>query len=72
MKSKYGPILISIILGFGLATIFRRVCHGDGCVVIQSPDIDDIKKNTYRYGESCYKYTPHATPCARRESKPHT
>jgi len=70
MSSHYGPIIISIILGFGLATLFRRACHGDGCVVVKSPDLKEIQSNTYKYGDSCYKYTPHMTPCSRGQQAP--
>jgi len=65
-KSKFGPIVISVILGLGLAALFKRVCHGEGCVVVQSPDTDELRTSTYRIGESCYKYTPHMTPCQLR------
>lgn len=81
MKSPVGSIVISVILGLGLAALFRKVCHGDGCVVIKSPDPKELQDFVYRMGggksSTCYKYTPEAVPCAntqntqKREAAPH-
>lgn len=70
MNSKYGPIVISVLLGLGLAAMFRRVCRGDGCVVVKAPDLKEVQDSVYRYGDACYKYTPHATPCQWRPRAP--
>lgn len=69
MSQPIGSIVISVILGLGLAALFRQVCHGDGCVVIQAPDASDLQRYTYRIGGNsakdaeCYKYSPHVVPC---------
>lgn len=63
MQDKVGSIVISIILGLGLAAMFQRACKGDGCVVIKAPNMKDVQKYTYRVDQSCYKYSPEVIPC---------
>ena len=63
MTDNGGSILISVLLGLGLAAVFKRVCHGDGCVVIKSPNMSEIKKHVYKIDSDCYKYTPESIPC---------
>jgi hypothetical protein len=69
MSTPIGAIIISVILGLGLAALFRTVCHGDGCVVIKAPDASELQKFVYRIGGNsandaeCYKYTPEEVPC---------
>ena len=38
-----GKIVISIILGLGLATLFRKVCKDRDCIIFRAPDIKKIK-----------------------------
>jgi hypothetical protein len=38
ISDSTGSKIIAIILGVGLAAIFRRSCRGDKCVVVTSPD----------------------------------
>ncbi len=63
LDSKIGQIVISIILGLGLATIFRKVCTGNSCVVVKSPSSDDINKYYYKINQDCFKYNPVPVPC---------
>jgi len=42
-----GNIMISILLGLGLATLFRKSCKNRNCLVFQAPPIDKIKKIYY-------------------------
>lgn len=62
-KSKESLILLSIILGFGLATMFKKVCTDQTCVVIKGPPMKEINNTIYRIDDTCYKYTPEATKC---------
>jgi hypothetical protein len=61
-KTRTGQILLSVILGLGLAALFRRVCHD--CIVIKGPSADEIQKYYYKMENACYKYTPYAVDCA--------
>lgn len=63
MSSDFGQILISVILGLGLASFFRKVCKNGRCIVVKGPMLEEIKKNVYKIDNECYKYTPLATKC---------
>ena len=64
LDSKAGQIIISVILGFGLATIFRKVCKDSNCVVITGPKVSETTKYYYKLDNECYKYSPYVTPCS--------
>ncbi len=63
LESKLGQIVFSIILGLGLAAVFRKACTGPNCLVIQGPKLSEVNKYVYKLDEECYKYTPYATAC---------
>ena len=60
---KNQKILISMILGFGLATLFRRVCKEKNCIIMKGPDVDDINGKTFKYRNKCYNYIPIPSKC---------
>jgi hypothetical protein len=66
LQSQAGSILISVLLGLGLAAMFRRACSGDGCVVVKSPNLGEVHKHLYKVEADCYKYTPEVIPCPRK------
>ena len=49
VHSYTGKIIMSIILGIGLATFFRSVCKGKKCRIISSPQIEEIEDQTYKF-----------------------
>lgn len=63
LENKFGQIAVSVILGLGLATVFKKVCHGNNCVVIQSPDVKEVEKYYYKIDDDCYKYKAYDTKC---------
>lgn len=63
LENKMGQILISVILGLGLATVFKKVCTGNNCIIIQSPDVKEVEKFYYKIDDDCYKYKAYATQC---------
>ena len=44
--TELGKYIISIILGIGLASLFRKSCEGRSCMVFRGPSMDEIRKNT--------------------------
>ena len=46
--SDVGRIVISIILGLGLATLFRRVCKERDCLVFHAPKVNKIKNQVFK------------------------
>ncbi len=63
LDTNYGQIILSIILGVGLATIFRKVCQGNSCLVIKGPALEEVNKYYYKMEDDCYKYKPYAAKC---------
>lgn len=62
-RTRVGSRVISIILGLGLASLFRKVCTGDRCLLVKGPKLSEVAKNTYRIDERCYTYKPVPTTC---------
>jgi hypothetical protein len=61
--SDVGKNIISIILGLGLATLFRKVCNDKNCIQFNGPIIGDIEDKTFKHGDKCYKYTTESDKC---------
>jgi len=61
--SSSGKYLLSIILGFGLASLFRTVCKDKNCIIFKAPPIEDMKNKVFRYDNKCYKYKPTMVKC---------
>lgn len=58
-----GKIIMSILLGFGLASLFRTVCKDKDCLLFYAPPLDKIKDKIYKSSGKCVKYSPQATKC---------
>jgi len=63
ITSPFGKIILSILLGIGLASLFRKVCNDKNCIVFNGPIISDIDGKTYKHGDKCYKYTTNPDKC---------
>jgi len=63
LNTPLGKIIISILLGLGLATLFRKVCKDKNCIVFSGPVITDFSGKIYKHGEKCYKYTTVSDTC---------
>lgn len=65
LNNRVVIILISMIWGFGLALLFRRVCHNDQCVVVKiPPDFNKSNGIIYDRGNRCYKLKKYPSECA--------
>ena len=53
ISSRSGVIIMSIILGLGLSTLFRMSCNSRSCLVYSAPDFS--KKKIIKYNNKCYK-----------------
>lgn len=63
LESKNGKIIISILLGFGLATLFRAACKGRNCYIQHAPPLEEIEGKVYKHGDKCYQYKLSPTKC---------
>lgn len=64
IKSREGIIMISILWGLALATLFQKVCKGRGCIIFNAPDIDQMKNNTFIHDNKCYKFKHETIECS--------
>ena len=60
-KSKAGVYLLSVILGLGLACIFKMSCDNKSCIVYKAPDYSE--KKIIKYNGNCYEPTEHLESC---------
>ena len=65
LNSDTGKYLMSILLGLGLATLFREVCKGEHCVRYIATPISEIQDKVFKYNEKCYQYTPESGTCKK-------
>jgi hypothetical protein len=63
LKTDRGRITMSILIGFGLATMFRRICTKNTCLIIKGPKTKDLKNFHYKIDKTCYKYNPYPVNC---------
>ena len=63
LNSEMGRFFISLLLGLGLATMFRQVCADGKCLEFNGPVIQDIDGKTFQFGELCYQYDLKPSKC---------
>lgn len=67
VKSNTGKYIMSIILGIGLASIFRSVCKGKNCVIYKAPPLEEVDDKTYKFDGKCYKFERVSTKCNKNK-----
>lgn len=63
VHTETGKIIMSILLGFGLASLFRTVCKDRDCLIFHAPPLDKFQDKIYKNDDKCFKYKPVATKC---------
>jgi hypothetical protein len=61
IKSKMGMDILSIILGLGLASIFKISCNHRNCLIHKVGG--DLKQNVLKYNDKCYKAKEKSVSC---------
>jgi len=71
-KTPTGTIIVSVILGLGLAAVFRKACKGKDCVVIRAPPLSRTEGHVYRIEDDCFTYarTPIQCPATDAAESP--
>ena len=67
IKTDAGRVLMSIVLGVGLATLFKVSCKGRNCLLMKAPALDQLNDKIYKIEDKCYKFKSTSTKC--NESK---
>tara|TARA_A100001015_G_scaffold270073_1_gene322314 strand:+ start:87 stop:332 length:246 start_codon:yes stop_codon:yes gene_type:complete len=63
INSDGGKIIISIILGIGLASLFKKACNDRNCLVFKSPALADIKDQVFQTGDKCVTFQERNIQC---------
>lgn len=67
-KDNTGIIILSIILGLGFASLFKKVCQSDACKLVQyklPKSVEDVI--SYYENNKCYKLVKQETACPINE-----
>lgn len=63
VHSKTGKIIMSLLLGLGLSTLFRAVCKGKKCRIIEAPPMEEISEQIFKFDDKCYKMEQTSVKC---------
>ena len=69
LYGTYSKYVFSIILGFGLATLFKKVCNDKNCLRFVGPNMKEINNKYYKFNDSCYKFKPKAVSCSKQKKQ---
>jgi hypothetical protein len=58
-----GKMLMSVLLGLGLASLFREVCKNKRCIEFHAPPLEELKDKVYKFDNKCYVYKTKQTKC---------
>jgi len=64
VHTETGRYIMSILLGLGLASLFRNVCKDKNCMIFHAPPLDNFKDKIFKSNGKCVKYNPVATKCS--------
>jgi hypothetical protein len=66
LQNRVMIILISLIWGFGLALLFRKICQNDQCVIVKVPPVFNNSSGIIYDNKSnrCHKLYKYPSPCA--------
>ena len=56
LNTKNGRIFISIILGIGIASLFRVSCSGSSCITLMQPELNEVQDKIFRSNKQCFNY----------------
>lgn len=67
MKTEHGKTVISIILGLGLASLFRKTCSSKECYQFNAPATQEVEDTFYQHGSTCYNFKAQTRPCKQHK-----
>ena len=59
-------ILLSVLWGIGLATLFASVANNRNCIIVRGELPSEVEKMVFQYPDledKCYTYKSYITPC---------
>ena len=70
VHTKTGKVMMSILLGLGLATLFRTVCKNKDCFIFHAPPLEQVKDKIYKNNDKCVTYKSVSTKCTSSKTVP--
>ena len=69
LYSKYSKLIISMLVGFGLATMFRKECINDFCLEHKAPQIEEIEDQIFLHGNDCHTFSYTSESCDKNKKQ---
>ena len=63
LDNIYGSILVSIIIGFGLSSLFRFTCKHKNCIQYIAPKRSHLNNKVVSWEKKCYNPTVSYLSC---------
>lgn len=60
------PTLLSVVIGFGIAALFRPLCKGSECIIVRGPPVNEIRGSVYQYGSKCVEFRAKPVACPKK------
>ena len=68
IKSDTGKYIISILLGLGVASLFRKICTDDSnCLVYRGSPAEEVEGKSFPFNDKCYTYSIHPVTCDEKK-----
>jgi|TARA_B110000285_G_scaffold77963_1_gene89813 hypothetical protein len=68
LKSETGALIASLVLGLGIAGLFKMSCDSRSCIIYKGPDFSE--KKIVKVNGKCYNVSEEMMDCANAKSKP--
>ena len=68
IDSGFGSVIVSGVLGLGLAALFQKACKDNNCIIIKGPPYKDIKDKIYIHDGKCIVYKPESSSCETKDN----
>jgi hypothetical protein len=65
VNSQTGKYVMSILLGIGLATLFRAACKGKRCRMIRAAPLEELDGQIYKFDGKCYRFDREQATCSK-------
>lgn len=63
LNSNVGKIVISVLIGLGVACLFHKACKDKECIRFSGPIIKNVDGKIFQYDDKCYTYKLNAVKC---------
>lgn len=67
VNTRSGRMIMSVILGLGLASLFRKVCKNYNCIQMYAAPLDKVEGKIFQLGDKCVKYNYNTAQCDNGE-----